>query len=142
MPLREQLTGRQRTAISVLKGAVYFVLLIACANLANLLLARSSARSREMAVRLALGAGRERVIQQMLTESLLLAVVAGGAGLVLASWVTRFLSGLAPDGIVPLPPSHVDGRMLAFTAVICVATGVPFGITPAVCASQLELVGA
>ena len=141
VPLREQVAGDVRPAILMLVGAVAFVLLIACANIANLLLARGSARQREVAVRVALGAGRKRLVQQMLVENLLLSCVAGAAGLGLAVWATRLLAQLVPPGIAPAGGLAVNGNMLAFTAVISVATGLLFGILPALRSSQVSVSG-
>ena len=138
VPLREQLTGNARPAILMLLAAVGFVLLIACANLANLLLARGTARSREMAVRVALGASRRRVIGQMLTESLLLSLGAGAIGLALAAWLTRFLGQLLPPGI-GAGDARLDLPVLAFTAAASIATGLAFGILPSLRASRVEL---
>jgi predicted permease len=140
-PLREDLTGDARPAILVLVGAVCFVLLIACANLANLLLARASGKTRELAMRLTLGASRFRLVCQMLTESLLLALVGGSAGLVLSVWGTRFLATLVPDGIAPLSGTAVHSRALIFSAAVSIATGILFGIIPALRISGLHLVG-
>ena len=140
VPLHEQIAGDVRPAILMLLGAVAFVLLIACANIANLLLARGSARGREIALRLALGAGRRRVIEQMLTESVLLACVSGAAGLLLAMWGVRFLQLLIPTGIAVPATAQVDVRVLGFTAAVAVATGLLFGMLPAWRASQVGLV--
>jgi putative ABC transport system permease protein len=134
VPLREQVSSDVRPVILVLLGAVAFDLLIACANVANLLLARGSARTREIAVRLAIGASRARLIQQMLTESLLLSCVAGAVGIGLAFWGTRFLTLLVPNGITATP--QVDARLLAFTALLSITTGVLFGVAPAFRASH------
>ena len=120
VPLREQIAGDMRPALLVLLGAVAFVLLIACTNVANLLLARGSSRGREMAIRLALGASRKRVVQQMLAESLLLSSVAGAAGLGLAVWATRFLCVMIPQGI-SAGQTGVNVTLLAFTAAISIA---------------------
>jgi len=139
VPLREELAGDIRPAILMLLGAVGFVLLIACANVANLLLARATGRQRELAMRLTLGATRSRVIQQMLTESVLLAAVAGAAGLFLSIWGTRFLATLIPEGIAPPAGSGVDGRVLFFAIGISLATGILFGIIPATRISLLDL---
>jgi len=139
VPLRDELAGDVRPAILMLVGAVCFVLLIACANVANLLLSRATGRRRELAMRLALGATRGRVIQQMLTESILLSLFAGAVGLLLSVWGTKFLATLIPAGIAPMSGSGVDGRVLLFTLVISLSTGILFGIIPASRVSQFHL---
>ncbi|PYV45598.1 MAG: ABC transporter permease, partial [Acidobacteria bacterium] len=139
VPLKEQVSGNVRPVILVLLGAVAFLLLIACANVANLSLARGSARAREIALRLALGADRQRVIRQLLTESLLLSCVAGAIGLLLASWGTRFLVLLVPSGTSATP--QVDSRLLVFTLSISILTAVLFGVAPALRASQSAVLG-
>jgi len=139
VPLREELAGDVRPAIFMLVGAVCFVLLIACANVANLLLSRATGRRRELAMRLTLGATRARVIQQILTESTLLAILAGAAGLILSVWGTKFLATLIPAGIAPLAGTGVDARVLVFTTVISLGTGILFGIIPASRVTQFHL---
>jgi putative ABC transport system permease protein len=140
VPLRERLTGNSRTAAVILVGAVGFVLLIACANVANLLLARAAGRQKEMAMRMALGARPGRIIRQLLTESILLSVMAGGAGLLLAIWVTPFLAHLVPEGLVAISGSGINGIVLAFLIGILVVCGVLFGLAPALRVSRLDLI--
>jgi predicted permease len=139
VPLREQVAGDVRPAILMLLGAVGFLLLIACANIASLQLARASARQREIAVRLTLGASRARVVQQMLTESVLLALISGAAGVAVASSGTKLLVLLVPRGIAD--SARVDWRLLAFTAAVSIATGILFGVLPAFRASRTGLIG-
>jgi putative ABC transport system permease protein len=137
--LADEVVGDVGRALFILLGAVGFVLLIACANLANLMLARSGGRGREIAVRSALGASRRRIVQQLLTESLLLAVAGGALGLFLAIWVVSWLVSLSPDTIPRVQEISVDGRVAGFTLLVSVATGVLFGLVPALQMSKPDL---
>ncbi|MGA7624916.1 MAG: ABC transporter permease [Candidatus Acidiferrales bacterium] len=139
VPLRQDRVGNLRLAIYILLGAVGFVLLIACANVANLLLARAAGRQRELAVRMALGAGRQRILRQLLTESLLLAGLAGIVGIMLSFWGAALLSGLVPAGVPLAPSSGIGARVLLFSVFISIDTGVFFGIMPALRLSSVNL---
>ena len=140
--LADVVVGDIGLALYVLLGAVGFVLLIACANLANLMLARVGGRGREIAVRTALGASRLRIVRQLLTESLLLAVAGGGVGLLLAIWAVRWLVSLSPGTIPRVDEISVDPRVAGFTLLVSVATGVLFGLVPALQVSRTDLTDA
>jgi putative ABC transport system permease protein len=139
VPLHEQLVGNMRRPLLVLLGAVGFVLLIACANVANLMLARSRTRQREIAIRAAMGASRGRVVRQMLTESGLLVTIGGALGLLLALWLLRIFSGLAPTGAPRFDEIGIDGTVLAFTLGAAILTGLIFGLLPALGVSRPDL---
>ena len=139
--LQEKVVGAVRPALLVLLGAVGLVLLIACANVANMLLARASAREREVAVRSALGASRARTIRQLLTESLVLAAAAGAAGTALGGWALRLLATVAPPGIPRLEEVRLDPRILLATFAVALLSAVIFGLAPALQTSAVSLTG-
>lgn len=137
--LKEQVVGKVEAPLLVLLGAVGFVLLMACANVAHMLLARAASRQKEIAVRAALGAGRTRVIRQFLTENLLLAGMGGALGLLLAFWGTRALVALSPGSIPRVETVTLDGRVVLFLFAITVLTSIGFGLAPALQASAVNL---
>jgi putative ABC transport system permease protein len=137
--MRDDMVGNVRLTLYLLLGAVALVLLIACANVANLLLAKSTTRTREIAIRSAVGASRSRIVRQLITESLVLAMVAGAAGLLFAKWGSDALVALAPGNVPRLAESGIDGWVLAFTVAVSVAASLLFGLAPALQISRVDL---
>jgi putative ABC transport system permease protein len=141
-PYLEDVVGDVRLPLYVLLAAVGFVLLIACTNVANLLLAKAAPRQREIALRTALGARRHHLLRQLLTESMLLAIVSAGIGVLLATWGTAALVALSPDSLPRAREIGFDWRVLAFTGVVALTTGIIFGLVPAIWGPRVDLTDA
>jgi len=141
IPLKDSIVGDMRPVLLVLLGAVGFVLLIACVNVANLLLARSTARQREFSVRAALGAGQIRILRQLLTESVLLSALGGGFGLILAKWGTVAALMAVPKTVPRAEEIGLDFRVLLFTVLVSALTGIMFGLLPAIRMSRIDISG-
>ncbi|HEY6205335.1 MAG TPA: ABC transporter permease [Chthoniobacterales bacterium] len=138
-PLRDRLVRSVRPSLLVLLGAVVLVLLIACANIANLLLARAAARQKEVAIRSALGASGARILRQMLTESIVLSIFGGGLGVLLSVWLTQVLISISPPDSPRFGEVSLDYRVLGFAIALSVLTGILFGLAPALQASRLNV---
>src|SRR5881409_2676673 len=139
LPLQDLAVAGMRPALLILLGAVFLVLLIACANLTTMLLARAAAREREIAIRVALGAGRLRLLKQVFTESVLLSLIGGGAGVLLALWGVESLKVIGAQTVPRLREVNVDLGVLGVTLAICVGTGIIFGLAPGLASSRPEL---
>jgi predicted permease len=139
VPLLDQVVGNVRRAVLVLLGSVALVLLIACANVANLLLARSTGRQKEVAIRTALGAGWQRLVRQLLTESVLLGLIGGAVGLLIAKWSLYVVRTINPGNIPRLELIGIDSRVLAFTFGVSILTGIVFGLAPALRGAKVDL---
>ncbi|HEY6393013.1 MAG TPA: ABC transporter permease [Bryobacteraceae bacterium] len=139
VPLLEQVVGNVRRAVLVLLGSVSLVLLIACANVANLLLARATGREKEVAIRSALGAGKGRLIRQLMTESVLLGLAGGAAGLFIAAWTLFAVRDINPGNIPRLEAIHIDAAVLLFTFGVSILTGIIFGLAPAFRVARVDL---
>ena len=139
VPLQKEIVGDVRTELLVLLGAVGLVLLIACANIANLLLTRATARSKEIAVRTALGAGRARIIRQLLSETAVLGLLGGAVGIALAYWGVKALSSLLPSDLPQMNPVRVDYFVLGFALLLSAIAGVAFGLVPAMFAANADI---
>ena len=138
VPLREHLMGEVRTPLFMMFGAVVLVLGIGCANVASLLLARGMEREREFAIRSALGAGRARLVRQLVAESLMLSAIAAACGIALARWGIAGIVALAPSGVLRLHEASIDGRALLIAAALTTLTAVAFGLLPALQVSRPE----
>ncbi len=139
VPLHDELAGSSRTALLMLLGAVGMLLLIACANVANLVLARGATRQKEIVIRVALGAGRARVVRQLLTESLMLALAGGAVGILLGEFAVKPLGAMVPAELLGGTALQLDSRVLAFTLVIALASGIVFGLLPALQMARPDL---